>query len=311
MGVDTLFVLAYDPIYGACYPTGGQTLADPALQDFLPRIVEGGLQVVASVNMNRYDHLVAQHPEMRVRTARGLYEPPLASAYANGYRTWFLRMLEDLVARVAPLSGLEAFEGTVALRLENGRDDMPDHHRDATRLFLAKWPKEPIGGVKWRDFRSLGMTLLHRTLIDVARRLPGATTYAAHSMPVTAPCDPNLLLPLEYGRLSGFDLHAVQSSGTDVFTLRTAWQRQEDACRLGVFEPGWTLFATSQIASRLDRSFPTQVAVEVDAVGLSADLLTKTLRLAMQSPAGTIVSDYSVLKAEGTIQAVRSAYLDA
>lgn len=325
-GVDHLFVLAFDHLRGAYYPSKApNSWVDPVYgaSGFLPKLLlqtaQAKIKVIGSFNLNRFDRIAELHPDMRVKTTRmTAYDPPLISAYASGFRTTLKAILDDCVAQNPDLAGLEAYRTSVALRLEINRDDIPDHHREATRLFLAKWPKEPVMGMKWREYRSSGIANLHKTLFEASKTLFQGQAYACQELPTIGPCDPTLMAFADYSRLSGFPWEKVQLFGLDGAILDASWQRRESGCGYGAFSPAWVLRAWAQFASMLDPISGAAPIAQVEATAYqtitgsvlapTVDQFHESLARAFEAPGGSVASEYCELKSKGYLDAVGSIY---
>lgn len=318
--VDTLFVNAFSPEYGAFYRAiVPGTWTEPTLGegDFLAKLVAtADIRVVASFPLNRFNRYAADHPEMRVKTMRGAqYEPPLLSAYAPGFRPWLKEVLEECIERCPNLAGLEALETSVAMQLETERDATPDYHREATRLYQAKWPTEPLGGTKWREFRAAGITNLHRTLFDAAHSLRDGRAFVVQDLPTVAPCDPALMSLKDYMMRSGFDWASIARAGADFLVLQANWQQREAGCGMGVFIPAWVTHAIQQFVARVDN--PQMVMAHVETTAFSSPAgpvrpnpaqFEESVHRAFEAPAGAVVYDYHQLKIGGLLPVLRGAF---
>ncbi|AIE84761.1 hypothetical protein [Fimbriimonas ginsengisoli] len=260
-GVDTIFVFAFSPVFGAFYFTElpgawrQQDLAASKEKNFLPKLIAAahaqGIKVVASFRLNQYERIATAHPDWRVLRKNGQpYEVDLGgikghplSAWHPGYRAWFSSLMHDVVTLCRDLDGLEACEGTVAEGMEHG-DVAPDYNAAALADFNRKHPGAPEGDLLWKRHRAEGMTGLHEILLHASQRLPQGQSYAIHDL-VTERFDSlNLMNPDTYADECGFDFKGIASLGYDRMIQGAIWQQREQNARLlgksGVFTPQWT-----------------------------------------------------------------------
>ncbi len=109
-GTNTLFLYAYNSVYGAWYPTtyaqsaveGGYGKAN-IFKEITTVAKNNGIKVVAVVPVNNFRTVWTNNPAWRVRTKAGADYKPFAdvyllSAHNQDYKNWLKGLYQDLLA---------------------------------------------------------------------------------------------------------------------------------------------------------------------------------------------------------------------
>lgn len=247
-GVNTLFIFAYSPDYGPVYHTnwtGTQVTNSLGQLDFLREIVRAanahGIKVIASFRMNWESRIASQHPTWRSTLHNGTPYKTYLSAWNPAYQAWFKALLQDFVAVLPDIDGLEACEGNVLDCFETGQS-APDYSQAAHDAFVAKFHRQPVmDEAVWLQFRADGMTQLHSILHSAAA---GRATYAIHDLPSAGGATSNLFDLDAYAKACGFDFKAVSALGFHMIQGAIWQQRRRDTGDAG-FNPAWTTHAAT------------------------------------------------------------------
>lgn len=175
-GVNTLFVYAYNSVYGALYPTtyplttveGGYGKLN-ILKELTATARLNGMKVVAVVPVNNFKTVWESQPGWRAKNKSGADYVPLAnthllSAWHPDFRIWLEGFYQDLLNRNPDIDGIEAVEPTVDYYWAKESD----YNSVATEKFLVKFPGAQLGDQNWLNFRAQGMTDLIRILVSAA-----------------------------------------------------------------------------------------------------------------------------------------------
>ena len=265
-----------------------------------------GIRVIASFRMNQYQRCAEANPTWRSQTAQGDYITRIygdanwlwpISAHSSAYRAWFRGMLEDVLARIPELAGLDACEGNVAEAGEEGAG-MPDR-----RLTQPT----PIGSTDWREARSAAMTDLHATLLDVCA---GRESHVVHDLSVRQTNGHWNLTPGQaYAASCGFDWDNVIGLGYTHACLSAIWQ-QRAAEFPGNFSPASTAEFARQFAERYP-GVTTLTHVEATRFGNirpTPPQFGESVRKALVASDGVTVYSYDQLKEVRNGSYVDSAY---
>ena len=175
-GVNTLFVYAYNSVYGALYPTtysltivengyGKQNI----LKELTTAAKSNGLKVVAVVPVNNFKNVWDANPLWRAKSKDGSDYVPAAdhhllSAWHPDFKAWLKGFYEDLISKNPEIDGIEAVEPMIDYRWAKESDYNPV----ATQNFLAAYPTGQLGDQNWLNFRAQGLTNLVGILTSVA-----------------------------------------------------------------------------------------------------------------------------------------------
>lgn len=271
-GVNTAYVLVYNPTYGARYRTtyannvveswGQQDLLGELLRAAAPR----GIQVIAWVYDFRHAGALAANPDWTSRRADGQgYEESFDRAFmtlgSSAAETWYQGFLKDLLTRYPALSGVDFAEPVV-----NWWGAQADYSAASTAAFQKAYPGQTVGGDSWRTWRaaqlSAHLARSARTVRSLCKRVHVTTT-------LTAAPDGTLMTPATVARETGFDLNAVLGSADrpDVLNAELIWQQWKAEYGAAVFTPDWTGAATRQALAQVAGRARLAVHVETTPFG--------------------------------------------
>jgi hypothetical protein len=322
---NTLLIFADSPTFGAFYKT---TYPDAEVEkglgglDFLRQVLNRahpkGLRVVASLPVNNFKSVWANHTAWRSKTREGKdYKPDgdsfFLSAWSAGFRDWLKGFADDLLRRYPDLDGIEAVEGLVDKRW----DGQPDFNPEAVGKFKAFYPSESPGGSRWRQFRAAGMTDLHEILATAAH----ARRKTAHVVQtLAARPDGSLFEFREIRDGAGFDFDGVSglagAGRPDDLAAELIWQQWlAEYKQPAIFTPDWTGAAAREFARRVGGRLTPIVHVEVTSfppghptVVPSGDQFERTVRLALGAPGGVTVYEYTLIKKRGLLDRLKGAF---
>jgi len=322
LNVNTIFLMAFSPFYGAYYYTPwagswpqvdfGSTVEKNFIGKLLPAAHAAGLSVVASFRMNLYEKIPGVSTDWNVlRKDHAPYTVPLDGTHSTvqrcawhpKFRTWFSQLLNDFVSLYPAIDGLEACEGSVAQAFESGVTE-PDYNAFALADFQRKHPGANPSETVWKRHRSEGLIGLHEILLHATRRLPKAKAYVIHDL-VTSPFDAAPLMdPDVYADFCGFDWRGIASLGYDFLVQGAIWQQREQNARAlgsppGKFAPQWTGAAVKHFGTLMTSLSAARMAhVEVTPfppVTPTPAQFADALKLAFNGSQGTTVYSYHQL----------------
>lgn len=164
--VNTLFIYAYNPVYGALYLTDYiYTSIEPGygrlniFKELTMAAKKNGLNVVAVVPVNNFKIAWDKNPKWRSKTAAGKdYLPTkdayLLSAWHPKFRDWLKNFYTDLIMRNPDIDGIEAVEPFV----DYNWDQQSDYNHVANAIYKLHYPNGNLGDQNWLDFRAEGLT---------------------------------------------------------------------------------------------------------------------------------------------------------
>ena len=175
-GVNTLFIYAYNSVFGALYPTeypytiteGGYGRVN-ILKELANVAKSYGLKVIGVVPVNNFKSVWDQKPSWRARTNSGQdYTPKkdifLLSAWHPEFKVWLKGFYRDLLEKNPNLDGIEAVEPSVDY---NWLGDT-DYNVYANEKFKSLYPKGNLGDQDWFNLRAQGLTDLIGIMSSVA-----------------------------------------------------------------------------------------------------------------------------------------------
>lgn len=175
-GVNTLFVYAYNSVYGSFYPTtytGTVVESRYGKLNLVKALTNAaklsGLKVVAVVPVNSFKTLWDKYPAWRAKKQNGTDYKPfsdtyLLSAWHPDFRTWLKGFYTDLLTKNPDIDGIEAVEPTVDYQWRKESD----YNAVATQKFKTLYPTAVLGDQSWLNFRAQGMTDLINILTTAA-----------------------------------------------------------------------------------------------------------------------------------------------
>jgi hypothetical protein len=299
---NTLFVRAYDPRFGAYYPTDYR---DAAVEGRLGRegvlhaLVEAagrhGLRVVAWLPVNDFAAAWEAHPDWRSKRADGSdYRPDealhLLSAGHPEVRTWYEGLVRDLLAREPGLHGVEAAEAVVDVKWDGAAD-----YNSAARIARPA-DASPEALAAWKAARAEDLTAMHRALARAAHDA-GREAHIVQTWAVGPSCQDTLLPSAAIRDGTGFDfdgiLAAPPAERPDVVAGELIWQQWRDQCG-PAFDPAWTERAATELVARIGDRAEAVVHVEATPFGhatpTAADV-TAAMTAAWRAGAGLDVYD--------------------
>jgi len=318
-GVNTIFVMAYSPAYGAFYPT---TYADTAVEggfgqgNILGELITAAhakkIKVVAWLPVNNFKKVWDNHPDWRSKKKDGSDYLPVANTYFlscwhDSFQSWYRGFLEDLLARYPNLDGIEAGEGIVDWYWNYEAD----YNLAASQKYLQQYPGGTLGDANWKLYRAKGMTRLHEILISVAHSR-GVGAYVVQTW--TAKPDGHLMTSAEIADGSGFDFDGIMSLADkpDYLMAELMWQQwAAEYSNPTTFNPDWTATARNEFISKVNGRVKALVHVELSAFGSYAPTpiqLETSLRYAATGTAGVDFYDHYQVAGSGAMQNVKNVY---
>lgn len=252
-GTNTLFLYAYNSVYGAWYPTtysqsaveGGYGKSN-IFKEITTVAKNNGIKVVAVVPVNNFRTVWTNNPAWRVKTKGGADYKPFAdvyqlSAHNQDFKNWLKGLYQDLLARNPDIDGIEAVEPTVDYYW---RKEV-DYSAAANNAYKAKYPSGTLGDANWVSFRAQGMTDLIQILTSTANAA-GKKSYLVQTLPAKPD---GTLHPLSILRDNiGLDLDGIMAMPTNKLNYVMAeliWQQWAADYGPTKFNPStWTRSAT-------------------------------------------------------------------
>jgi hypothetical protein len=285
-GANTLFVYAYNSVYGAFYPT---TYTQSAVeggygsQNILSALTtaakSNSMKVVAVVPVNNFKSVWDKNPAWRVKNKAGADYKPfsdtyLLSAHSAGFKAWLKGFYQDLLAKNPNVDGIEAVEPTVDYYWAKDADYNPD----ATTQYKAAYPAGTLGDQNWLNMRAKAMTDLIQILTSSAGAV-GKNSYLVQTMP--AKSDGTLFSSTVLKNNIGLDLDGIMAlTGTSKLTYlmgELIWQQWAAEYGTTKFSPTWTRGASQAFISYVAGRTTPLVHVEVSSFSGSVGTVTPTL----------------------------------
>jgi hypothetical protein len=279
MGVNTLFMYSYSPVYGAFYKTTYQYTAVEngfGIEDMLGNLITAahakGIKVVAWLPVNDFKQAAKAQPSWRAKTQTGANYVPYAgtfvmSAWHPGFRSWYKGFLTDLLTHYPALDGIEAGEGQV----DYNWDMTTDYNPTATQLYKQAYPRGTVGDANWVKFRTQGMTGLHQILGTVAHQY-GRKAYVVQTWSPYDDGTGDLMSSADIAAGCGFDFDGIMNlpapGRPDVVTGEFMYQ-QWAATDTDVtpFTTAWTIQAARQFIANVAGRVTPVVHVEISDFG--------------------------------------------
>lgn len=249
-GVNTLYLYAYNSIYGAYYATNySHTVVENGygLQNIFTAVTneaeQQGLDVIAVVPLNNFKHAWLANSNWRVKQAGNVDYTPLADTYllsasSSEFRSWYGGFIDDLISRHPHIDGVEAVEPT----LDYMWNQAPDHNPAALSLFSTLHPSESVGSVAWKNFRSEQFLNLiayfNQRVHSHSKR-----SYLVHTWTVQS--NGHLYPSNTLKDNTGFDFIGVTKLDgefkTDVLVVEFIWQQWRSEYGSSTFDPHWVV----------------------------------------------------------------------
>lgn len=271
-GVDTLFVYAYNPVFGALYPTDYPfTHVEMGygklniLKDLTLAAKSNGLKVVGVVPVNNFKSLWDQKPLWRSKTKSGSdYVPKadvfLLSAWHPDFKVWLRGFYKDLLDKNPALDGIEAVEPFVDYDWSGDSD----FNIFAIENFRRIYPRSRLGDDNWIQLRSRGLTDLI-ALMNTEVHLHQKAAYLVQTWPVKT--NGQLLTNNEIKHHMGLDFNAVlnlkSEEKPDFIIAELMWQQWASEYGRNLFFPEWTRLAALHFINFVDSRAHVLVHLEL------------------------------------------------
>lgn len=254
VGVNTIFMMAYNPTYGAFYKTSyPHTTVEGGFgsQDILEELIkvanQKNIRVVAWLPVNNFKKAWEDNPNWREKRRDGSDYTPSGNSYFLSpfnpdFRKWYERFLDDILNHYSGLDGIEGAEAVVDEKWD-GSATYDTHANDA---YLKAYPDGKLGDSNWRIFRAGALTNLHEILTQRAhahnKRSYIVQTWAAKP-------DGNLMLSSQIRDGCGFDFDGILNSSyrPDYIIAELIWQQWvKEYNDKNTFNPEWTKQASKE-----------------------------------------------------------------
>lgn len=286
-GVNTLFIYAYNPVYGALYTTeyryalteGGYGRSN-ILKQLTLEAKKYGLKVVACVPVNNFKEVWTQKPAWRAKTIYGDdYIPAdnmyLLSAWHPEFRKWLEGFYKDLFNKNPYIDGIEAVEPFIDYRWQKESDYNPV----SNNLFKTFYPSSNLGDSTWLNFRAQGLTDLIG-IMNLTASLYKKTSYMIHTWPALA--DGKLYPSVVIKDNAGLDLdgilHLHNNKKLKYLTAELIWQQWAAEYGPANFPVSWTRQASLEFINYVNTRSTPLIHVEVTPfIGSGGNIVTPTL----------------------------------
>lgn len=286
-GVNTLFIYAYNPVYGALYTTDykytsieGGYGQENILKQLALEAKKYGLKVIACVPVNNFKEVWTQKPAWRAKTLNGAdYFPAdnmyLLSAWHPEFRRWLEGFYKDLLNKNPYIDGIEAVEPFIDYRWQKESDYNPV----SNSKFKALYPSANLGDATWLNFRAQGLTDLI-ALLNSTASLYNKTSYLINTWPALP--DGRLYPSVVIKDNSGLDLDGILrlrgNKKLKYLTAELMWQQWAAEYGPDKFPVSWTRQASLEFISYLGTKSTPLIHVEVTPfIGSSGDIVAPTL----------------------------------
>lgn len=319
MGIDTIFVSAYNPVYGAYYPTTwSKTIVEGGFGkgDLLKYLLEAatavGIKVVAWLPVNTFKHAWTAFPDWRSKKKDGTdYKPDanvfLLSAWHDGFQAWYKGFLEDLIGRYPSLYALEAGEGMVDFFWNRAADYNPI----AKKKFAVAYPNAALGDASWRKHRAEGLTKLHAILSEVAHTA-GKKSMVVQTWSAKNDVGGSLMTSSEIMNGCGFDFDGILNlTGTakpDFIIGEFMWQQWRAEYNNPIFTPAWTGIAVREFVGRVKGRGEAVGHIELSPFGSvtpTTEQFVETLSHAWLATGGLDFYDYNLVFKQSAFEAIK------
>lgn len=325
-GVNTIFMLTYNTVYGANYVT---RYADTSMegtfgrQDLLGKLIAtahaNGIKVIAWMPVNNFKKAWMNHADWRSKKKDTVtdYRPDseafLLSTHHDGFRNWYSGLLNDLLARYPGLDGLEAAEGMVDYNWNRAADYNPV----ANQKYKQAYPSGTLGDVNWKVFRAKGLTDLHGTMCYLAHA-KGKLCYVVQTWTARNDAMGTLMNSRDIRDGAGFDFDGIMNLQApwrpDAMIAEIMWQQWRAAYGNPAFTPEWTAAAARDFVAKVGGRVAAYTHIELSQFGNVTPTnqeFEASLRLSLQNSAGVDFYDYYLAKTAGTFPHVKNVFLSA
>ncbi len=283
--VNTLFVYAYNTVYGAFYPTDYRhTIVENGFgqQNILKELTAAakrrGMKVVGVVPINNFKAAWEQNPSWRAKKKDGTDYVPVANTYLLStwhpeFRSWLTGFYDDLLTRNPEIDGLEAMEPSVDYKWNAETDYNPE----ATKIFTKLYPRAKNGDATWLKFRAQGMTDLIG-MLGMAVHSHKKSSYLVQTWPVGE--DGELVSSQFLRDNTGLDLDAILNmKGTkklNYFAAELMWQQWAAEYGTDKFPVAWTRKASLEFIRYVNGRSEPIIHLELTPFHGTAGLVTPT-----------------------------------
>lgn len=247
-GVNTLFLYAYNSVYGAWYPTtytntsveGGYGAVN-IFKEITNVAKQNSMKVVGVVPVNNFKLVWDRNPSWRAKLRTGADYIPFTGTYMIStwhpdFRTWLNGFYRDLLAKNPDIDGIEAVEPTV----DYFWNKASDYNATATQRFKAAYPYGVLGDQSWLNFRAQGMTDL-MNIMNTAAHAYGKKSYLVQTWPVRS--NGTLFTSQVIKDAIGLDfdgiLNLTGASKLDYVMAELIWQQWAAEYGPALFTPAW------------------------------------------------------------------------
>lgn len=256
-GVNTIFMMTYNPTYGAFYKTSyPHTKVEGGFgsQDILGELIktahEKNIKVVAWLPVNNFKKVWEDYPEWRQKRRDGSdYKPGPYSYYLSSFnpdfKDWYAGFLDDLLKRYPDLDGIEGAEAVIDERW----DGSATYDTYSNNAYFKAYPDGKLGDNNWRKFRAKGLTEVYGILIQRAHA-HNTASYVVQTW--AAKRDGRLMLSSDIRDGCGFDFDGIMSSQykPDYIIAELIWQQWAAEYKdEETFTPEWTEQAAKEFMS--------------------------------------------------------------
>jgi hypothetical protein len=285
-GTNTLFVYAYNSVYGAFYPTtyvGTKVENGYGAVNIFKELTTvaklNSMKVVAVVPVNNFKTIWDSNPSWRIKQKNGADYIPftgtyLLSAWHPDFRIWLKGLYQDLLFRNPDVDGIEAVEPTVDYFWRKDSD----YNAIATQKYLALYPNGLLGDQNWLNFRAQGMTDL-MNIMNTAAHAANKKSYLVQTWPVKP--DGTLFSSQVIKDNMGLDFDAILSltaaSKLDYVMAEFIWQQWASDYGTAIFNPAWTRQASQAFINYVGTKSIPLLHVEISSFTGSFATITPTL----------------------------------
>lgn len=284
-GVNTLYIYAYNTVYGAFYPTTySMTIVEGTYGKaniFAALTAEAklkGMKVIAVLPVNNFKKVWSTMDAWKVKTKTlRNYKPYsdvfLLSAWHPDFRTWLKGFYTDFLVKNPNVDGIEGVEPMI----DYNWNMSVDYNPKATAEFQKRYPNNKLGDATWKNFRAQGLTELIGIMSQQAHAYGKISaivqTWAALK-------NGSLYSNQEMSDGMGFNfdqiLNLTGTSKVDWMMSEFMWQQWAAEYGGTVFNPQWTRTVSMQFISFVNNRSTPIIHVEISPFSGPAGDITPT-----------------------------------
>lgn len=325
--VNTVYLYAYNSIYGAYYPTTySQTTIEPGLgtQNIFAAILNQahlqGLKVVAVVPLNNFKLVWQNNSAWRVKQGGQADYLPMANTYllsasVTEYKNWYTGFINDLLTRNPGIDQVEAVEPT----LDYFWTGIPDQNPAAVNAFNLQYSGAVIGSQSWRNFRAQEFLKLI-ALFNQTVHAKGKETALVQTWTINS--NGTLMGNNIIKDNTAFDFIGVSTlSGTqrtDHLISEFIWQQWFSEYATAVFTPEWiSAIGTSYVNTLRAAGSTSDLIVHVEISSFTGALNTtaptksefgRTMAATKTLTSGVSVYDYNQIRTQSAFTELSQWY---